>query len=681
MPLLYRACLRGLSLSVLLGVLMVTPLSAQAPFLYKLDVSLHGTPAIEQANQQGVVLAGNTEDGLMIAHFDQNGSLAWQKTFLAGEDSLAFGTLKLGPRGDAWLAYGKAQSAGLLRISMRGTVRFNRFYESPPATDGPILPSALIFLPDEVRMLGNEGVSPFEFKLTLNGRLRNFSSATINRPEVSQFTGVAVRVGSVIVEGYGNLLAFSDSAGFDKRFFALQAPFKHIVDLQSANDAKHYYALLAGSTRAESFVIAKFKTTRKSGSLVSELVWQSKAITSRLAGNLKASQLALGPDGEARVTGKANTGDFVPRFRPALVQITSEGVVQEVKFFTNKSAMGKSFGHGTDLVYQPACQCYWMVGYEGIKQQNQGKGLLGKWSTPMDTSFCVQPYPFIARDTTKLNLKPKFVGSVPNDLFETQEPSFVTTSTPFEKTRTCVSCDTLDLRAFDDTTLCPNDSFTINTGYPKAAHQWTGLTASGHNVTIRDSGAYQVVVNNGCFRDTGRFQVQHYPKPEPRFSFRPQRPNPGDTVTLEETNPAVQVINWAYEGYDGSLKGDSLQLPLNDTGRQVLVLAYQGSNECRYRDTFDQIEVYPFKLFIPNAFSPNGSPPNEGFKPYGKGIRSYHLAIYNRWGARIFEATNQPWKGLKQGQPVEAGVYLYKLEVISRHGRRKYRKGTLTVIK
>ena len=165
MPLLYRACLRGLSLSVLLGVLMVTPLRAQAPFLYKLDVSFYGTPAIEQANQQGVVLAGNTEDGLMIAHFDQNGSLAWQKTFSSAQDSLAFGTLKLGPRGDAWLAYGKAQSAGLLRISMSGTVRFNRFYQSPPATDGPILPSALIFLPDEVRMLGNEGVSPFEFKL------------------------------------------------------------------------------------------------------------------------------------------------------------------------------------------------------------------------------------------------------------------------------------------------------------------------------------------------------------------------------------------------------------------------------------------------------------------------------------------------------------------------------------
>lgn len=681
MALFFRKSLRCLSLSVLIGLLMVKPISAQAPFLYKLDVSFYGKPTIQQANQQGVVLAGNTEEGLIIAHFDQNGSLDWQKTFSSAQDSLALGTLKLGPQGDAWLAYGKAQSAGLLRISMSGTVRFNRFYESPPATDGPLLPSALIFLPNEVRMLGNEGVSTFEFKLALDGGLRNFSSSTINRPEVSQFTGIAVRVGSVIVEGYGNLLALSDTSGFDKRFFALQAPFKHIVDLQSANDAKHYYALLAGSSRAESFVIAKFKTTRNNGSVVSEIVWQSKVISSRLAGNLKASELALGPDGGLRVSGKANTGDFVSRFRPALVQITSEGVVQEVQVFTNKNLVGKSFGHGTDLVYQPACQCYWMVGYEGTKQRNQGKGLLAKWSTPMDTSFCVQPYPFISRDTTKLTLKPKFVGSVPNDLFEAQEPSFVTTSKPFEKTRTCVSCDTLDLKAFDDTTLCPHDSFTINTGYPEAAHQWTGLTASGHNVTIRDSGAYQVVVDNGCLADTGRFQVQHYPKPEPRFNFRPQRPNPGDTVTLEETNPAVQVINWAYEGYDGFLKGDSLQLPLNDIGRQVLVLAYRGSNECRYRDTFDQIEVYPFKLFVPNAFSPNGRPPNEGFKPYGKGIQSYHLAIYNRWGARIFEANNQPWKGLKLDQPVEAGVYIYKLEVISRHGRRKYRKGTLTVIK
>ena len=60
-------------------------------------------------------------------------------------------------------------------------------------------------------------------------------------------------------------------------------------------------------------------------------------------------------------------------------------------------------------------------------------------------------------------------------------------------------------------------------------------------------------------------------------------------------------------------------------------------------------------LFFPNSFTPNGDGINEQYSVGGKSVDDIeYIAIYNRWGQRIFEAnSNIPWDG--NGSPI--GVY------------------------
>ncbi len=76
----------------------------------------------------------------------------------------------------------------------------------------------------------------------------------------------------------------------------------------------------------------------------------------------------------------------------------------------------------------------------------------------------------------------------------------------------------------------------------------------------------------------------------------------------------------------------------------------------------DQIEA---KVFIPNAFTPNGDGLNEKFFISGNSCdENERLEIYNRWGALIY-STDQPflefWDGTFKGKESQEDVYVYIL--------------------
>ncbi|MGB0167197.1 MAG: gliding motility-associated C-terminal domain-containing protein, partial [Luteibaculum sp.] len=70
------------------------------------------------------------------------------------------------------------------------------------------------------------------------------------------------------------------------------------------------------------------------------------------------------------------------------------------------------------------------------------------------------------------------------------------------------------------------------------------------------------------------------------------------------------------------------------------------------------------RLFIPNAFSPNGNGTNDVFKLEGINLEreKISLSIFNRWGEQIFQTDdplNEPWDGIDErtGRPVPPMVY------------------------
>ena len=91
-------------------------------------------------------------------------------------------------------------------------------------------------------------------------------------------------------------------------------------------------------------------------------------------------------------------------------------------------------------------------------------------------------------------------------------------------------------------------------------------------------------------------------------------------------------------------------------------------------------------IAFPNAFTPNGSGPEENnvFKPYVAGYHRFHMfRILNRWGQTIFESANSSvmgWDGKFNGVPQEMGVYYYILKYDC-GGKSLEQKGDVTLIR
>jgi gliding motility-associated-like protein len=89
------------------------------------------------------------------------------------------------------------------------------------------------------------------------------------------------------------------------------------------------------------------------------------------------------------------------------------------------------------------------------------------------------------------------------------------------------------------------------------------------------------------------------------------------------------------------------------------------------------------KVFIPNAFTPNGNNLNELFKPEGIFIANYTMKIFNRWGEKIYEGQGcgSGWDGIYRSEIVPGGVYVYIVNVKGTDGKWYPFSGDVTVLR
>ena len=88
-------------------------------------------------------------------------------------------------------------------------------------------------------------------------------------------------------------------------------------------------------------------------------------------------------------------------------------------------------------------------------------------------------------------------------------------------------------------------------------------------------------------------------------------------------------------------------------------------------------------LYIPNAFTPDGNGTNDVWFVYGTGIKDFRAMIFNRWGEKVFESTDQfiGWDGTYRGEAQPPGVYVYQADIVYLNGEKKFRNGGLTLIR
>lgn len=84
------------------------------------------------------------------------------------------------------------------------------------------------------------------------------------------------------------------------------------------------------------------------------------------------------------------------------------------------------------------------------------------------------------------------------------------------------------------------------------------------------------------------------------------------------------------------------------------------ANGCTDAFSIDVTERFP-RIFIPNAFSPNGDGENDEFKPVADCSITFSMQIYNKWGSVVFstEDVDQGWNGTFQGELAPDGKYSY----------------------
>jgi gliding motility-associated-like protein len=136
--------------------------------------------------------------------------------------------------------------------------------------------------------------------------------------------------------------------------------------------------------------------------------------------------------------------------------------------------------------------------------------------------------------------------------------------------------------------------------------------------------------------------------------------------------------------------------PLGDYSGLIAyrVVAVEGVNPLAFRDADGSIfrststtamaEFKP-RIFIPNSFNPKSDvAANRVWRPAQIYVSpgSYSLEVFDRWGQRVFETTNElkGWDGKLNGSFAPQGVYTFKLIYRSIEGELVERIGTLNLL-
>jgi gliding motility-associated-like protein len=188
--------------------------------------------------------------------------------------------------------------------------------------------------------------------------------------------------------------------------------------------------------------------------------------------------------------------------------------------------------------------------------------------------------------------------------------------------------------------------------------------------------------------------------PIPNASFVPD-PNNYTTAALprfvftnrsgvDDVNGAV-IASYAWDFGDPNVLSDtsSVENPSyyysTDTATYCANLEVTTNHGC-IDDTTVCVVVGPdLIVFIPNAFTPNISGPdqNEGFRAIISGEKTMELIIFNRWGEILFQTTEKDnqWDGMYKGVLAQQDVYAYQLKVTTLDDELYTYSGTVTLIR
>ncbi len=162
----------------------------------------------------------------------------------------------------------------------------------------------------------------------------------------------------------------------------------------------------------------------------------------------------------------------------------------------------------------------------------------------------------------------------------------------------------------------------------------------------------------------------------------------GNSFQLNTMNNCATGFGWSPST---GISDPSLPNPVvTPVAPTVYVVSIVHDNNCIafdsiFVDVIDPDTLDCNKIFIPNAFTPGASSGlNDAFGVSNKFAIDEFISfeIFDRWGGRVFSAVDvsEDWDGSFQGQPVNPGVFLYRLRYKCK-GVEKVKAGNLTLLR
>jgi gliding motility-associated-like protein len=182
-------------------------------------------------------------------------------------------------------------------------------------------------------------------------------------------------------------------------------------------------------------------------------------------------------------------------------------------------------------------------------------------------------------------------------------------------------------------------------------------------------------------------------------------------VLLQGNEVGSGIIDLSWSSYSGCSNGiqDYTLLILNPSDNTIKSSVNMGLNNSYTDNTADpnavslkyQIKAtcsspdintslsnifeinHNLKLFMPDAFTPNGDGENDVFIPKGKYVQDFKMTIFNRWGEIVFytDKFSEGWDGNYKGNQATSDAYAYMIEAVDYFGKTVNRKGTVTLLR
>ncbi len=237
------------------------------------------------------------------------------------------------------------------------------------------------------------------------------------------------------------------------------------------------------------------------------------------------------------------------------------------------------------------------------------------------------------------------------------------------------------------TLTCSNNTVTIGgtsttTG---ATYAWSGpggFTSSNQNEVVSTQGTYTVTVTdpaNGCVNTATVSPQANIVVPnasagtDVSIAF-------GSSTTLNASGGATYTWSPAAD-----LSCVNCTNPVaNPSVTTTFCVKVRDSGGCTDSACVTvTVDAQCGETFVPNAFSPNGDLNNDKLFVMGGCISQMQFYIYDRWGEKIFEASNakEGWDGTYKGEKLNTAVFAYYLQATLTNGKVVTKKGNISLIR